>query len=201
MVAGSSACTVSFLFDEIGTDEVYFATAAHCVSSVGQSVSIRGINNYAEVAWIHPEWNDGDSEYDMALLQVDEGRRGEVEAGVRGHEGNPTGITAQTHTTLGDLIEFSGHGVGFGFSPITRENRVGVLWSDAGTIYRVEAPIVFGDSGGPVLHADSDTAFGIVSAIVAGCCVGPGVWIEGPTIRHVVEEAAEHGFPIELRTV
>lgn len=75
-----------------------------------------------------------------------------------------------------------------------------VLWSDTGTTYRVEAPIVFGDSGGPVLHEPTGKAIGIVSHIVAGCCAGPGVWVQGPNVHHLIAEATDDGFEIELLT-
>lgn len=203
MVIGNASCTVSFLFDGQGgkAGEVYFSTAAHCVGSVGQNVQINGINNFAVVEWIHPDWDGQDAEVDMALLRVHDDNLDEVQADVRGHDGSPTGVATLSDTGLGDLVQFSGHGTGFGVHPLTREERVGVLWSDAGNIYQVEAPIVFGDSGGPVLHEPTGKAIGIVSQIVVGCCTGPGAWVQGPNIHHVIDEATDNGFEIELRTV
>ncbi len=203
MVVGNAACTVAFVFDGQGSEsgEVFMATAAHCVEAgVGASVQINGMSDFAEVEWVHPDWDGEDLATDMALLRVDSNHHNQVQADVRGHSQSPTGVTSPNEGSLGDVVQLSGHGTGFGFHPLTREERVGVVWSDTGNTYRIEAPLIFGDSGGPILHESTGEALGIVSAIMAGCCVGPGVWMEGPNVHHIIDEAADDGYDIELRT-
>ncbi len=192
-------CTVNFVFDGVGAQagEVYFGTAAHCVSQVGQSVTVAGNSGFATVAYIHsgPELAD-----DFAFMRVDSAQVHRVQADVKGHDGSPTGVATPGDTSLGDVVQMSGYGTVFNIHQITRENRVGVLWSHSTDHYIIDAPIIFGDSGGPLLHEPTGKALGIVSAIVAGCCSGPGAWNEGPTVQGMQDSAAANGFTVQLRT-
>lgn len=198
MSNGSASCTINFAFDGVGPQagNVYFGTAAHCVSSVGQSITVAGSSGFATVAYIHPGSDLAD---DFAFLRVAPENEHRVRADVRGHSGTPTGVK-NAPSSIGDLLLYSGHGVGFNLHSLTRESRVGVVWSHGPDAYRAEAPIIFGDSGGPVVHASTGGAFGINSALVVGCCQGPGYWVEGPTVQGMIANAADNGFHVQLRT-
>lgn len=199
MSTGSSYCTLGFVFDGVGPQEgeVYFSTNAHCVSEIGQSVSAGESDGFAEVVYIHP--GDDNTLDDFAFLRVDTTHEHRVQAEVRGHTGMPVGHTTSPETEELDTVLFSGHGTVFNMHEFTRENRSGPLTFDNGTKFRALAPIIFGDSGGPALHEPTGKPLGLVATIRV-CCAQVYETM-GPTVTHMVDEAAANDFHIQLRTV
>ena len=204
---GSSSCTLGFVFDGTGklAGNVYASTAAHCVAFVGQGVDTPGHPGFAKVAYL------GDSatgetngipgkQSDVALLLVKPALAAKVKGTVLGHPGLPQGHTTAAATSAGDVVALSGWGLGWGATAQTREDRVGILLHDEPALYRMEAPVTFGDSGGPVLHPGG-RALGFVNHLTYGCCAagGTGVYYEGVTVERALAEFAQHGFPVQLR--
>lgn len=187
-------CTLSFIYDGAGNHagKVYAGTAAHCVDGVGDDVRLASGETFGDVAVL------GNQEVlaaDWALIEVRSSFLNRVVPSVVGHPGTPTGVTNSSQTAVGDLIAASGHGVGFGLTSFTREGRFGVLTYDDAEEHDVIVPLVFGDSGGPLLHASSGKAFGIVSSLCIGVCSETG-----PTVQGIIAKAAGKGFQVNLRT-
>jgi hypothetical protein len=203
---GGSFCTLNWIYD--GPDgDVYAGTAAHCVAGVGQEVSLatgslgQPIERIGEVAFVGDESQPG---RDYAFIEIDPEQLDKVSPAMKGHPSIPTGLS--TDYQNGDLMQFSGNGVGFHATGITREQRAGVLnWTD-GIEHQIVGAVSFGDSGGPVGNlTDGNTAFGIATTLGAGVnsdamtvvTAGEG----GENLDFVLDDAASHGFPVELRTV
>jgi hypothetical protein len=116
---------------------------------------------------------------------------------MRGNTSFPRGgFTTSGQTGTGSLVQLSGYGLGFSLLAPTREQRRGVLSGDDSELYIAVAPLIFGDSGGPVAHVTTGRALGLVSRLCIGVCTA-----EGPTIQGVVAKAASRGFGVSLRTV
>ena len=209
IVADGSYCTLNWIYDGSGTQagKVYAGTAAHCVEEVGQVVSLATSSLGSSIERIGTVAFMGDAEQpgrDYAFIEIDAGDLGKVDAALKGHPEIPTGVSRGY--AEGDLIQFSGHGVGFHVSQPTREERVGVLnWSD-GVEHGVLGAVTPGDSGGPVANrTDGNTAFGIVNTVGAGVnssaltvvTAGEG----GANLDFVLADAASRGFTVTLRTV
>lgn len=184
-------CTANFVFD--GGGKVYLGTAAHCVEKIGDDISTNNIV-WGDVAHIG---NADTSQDDYAFIEVRSAYVSSVKAAVKGHPSMPTGVTKASATSAGDTIQFSGYGLGFGLTPPTQEQRVGIVVNDNADIYEVLGPVIFGDSGGPLAHIPSKGAYGIVSRL----CLGSLCWVEGPTIEGSLAKAAAKGFTVTLRTV
>lgn len=191
-----AGCTANFVYDGAGGQggKVYIGTAAHCVSEVGDDVSAGDGTVFGDVAMIG---NPNTSKDDYAFIEVRQAYVSSVKAAVKGHPSYPKGVTSATQTSAGDLIQFSGFGVGFGLLPITQEQRVGFVMTDNADIYQVTGPVIFGDSGGPLVHVPTGGAYGLVSRL----CVGSLCSVEGPTVEGSLAKAAAKGFTVKLRTV
>ncbi|MGB0653735.1 MAG: trypsin-like peptidase domain-containing protein [Thermoplasmatota archaeon] len=188
-------CTLNFVYDGVGSraGEVYIGTAAHCVSSVGQQVSTRDFPNFGTVAYLGDEDRTA---WDFALIRVKPQYHADVSAAVKGHPNYPTGYTTPSDTFLGDAVQISGYGMGYGWTTPTQEERVADFMFDDQSEYGVSGPIHWGDSGGPLVHIPTGKALGIVSRLCLGVCTE-----EGPTVQGILAKSAANGFPIELRTV
>jgi hypothetical protein len=205
IVADGSFCTLNWIYD--GGGNTYAGTAAHCVSGVGQEVSLAtsslgsAIERIGEVAFVG---NADEPGRDYAFIRIDAEDLGKVDPSLKGHPNIPTGVSQ--NAAEGDLMQFSGHGVGFHLTAPTRESRVGVLnWTD-GTEHLILGAVTPGDSGGPVADiTDGNTAFGIVNTVGAAVNsdalavghVGEG----GNNLEFVLADAASRGFSVSLRTV
>ena len=209
IVADGSYCTLNWIYDGQGAQagKVYGGTAAHCVSSVGQQVSLADgalgaeIERIGQVAFLG---NADEPGRDYAFIEIDAEDLGQVSAALKGHPQIPTGVS--TNAAKGDLIQFSGYGVGFSLTQPTREARVGVLNFTDGVEHLVLGPVISGDSGGPVANVtDGNTAFGIVNTV--GAAVNSGALTVahagegGADLTFVLSDAASRGFPVTLRTV
>jgi hypothetical protein len=209
IVADGSYCTLNWIYDGTGAlaGRTYAGTAAHCVSGVGQEVSLADTTLGSAVERIGQVAFNGDADQpgrDYAFIEIDAEDLGQVSPALKGHPQIPTGVS--TNAQKGDLIQFSGYGVGFHVSQPTREARVGVLNFTDGIEHTVLGPVISGDSGGPVANiTDGNTAFGIVNTV--GVSVNTGglspvhAGEGGNDLTFVLQDAADRGFTVTLRTV
>ena len=209
IVADGSYCTLTWIYDGTGAlaGRTYAGTAAHCVAGVGQEVSLAdttlgsAVERIGQVAFLG---NADEVGRDYAFIEIDAADLGKVDPSLKGHPQIPTGVS--TDAAEGDLIQFSGYGVGFHLTQPSREARVGVLNFTDGVEHTVLGPVISGDSGGPVANiSDGNTAFGIVNTVgvsVNGAALSPAhVGEGGNDLTFVLRDAAERGFPVTLRTV
>ena len=211
IVADGSYCTLNWIYDGQGAQagKVYGGTAAHCVASVGQEVSLATgalgseIERIGQVAFL----GDADAPgRDYAFIEIDAADLGKVDPSLKGHPEIPTGVSTSATAQQGDTIQFSGHGVGFTLTQPTREQRIGILnWTD-GVEHLVLGPVISGDSGGPVANVtDGNKALGIVNTV--GVAVNSGALTVvhagegGNNLEFVLSDAAQRGFTVALRTV
>lgn len=198
----ASGCTLNFVYDGTGplAGRVFIGTAAHCVE-VGDAVRVGG-RAVGTVVYR----GDGDranaipgAQFDFALVEVLPAFHDAVVPDVAGHPGKPTGVKPPAQAKPGDLVLYSGHGLGFHLHDATRENRTAPLcFGNGGAHWRAVAGLVsWGDSGGPVLHQDG-RALGSVEQTRVGGGGCPAV-DEGPTTQAVLAELPTYGWPVALR--
>ncbi len=192
------SCTLNFVFDGVGanTGRVFIGTAAHCVTSVGQSVSATGYPNFGAIAWLG---NADRTAWDFALIEVHPQFHSFVNPAVKGHPSFPTGATVPTDTWFGDIVQISGYGLGYGWTTPTQENRQASFQFDDANVYSLTGPIHWGDSGGPLVHRDTGKALGTVSRLCSEEYLGCSE--EGPTVQGILTKLSGAGFPVALRTV
>jgi hypothetical protein len=187
----AGSCTLNFAYS--GGGGTLLGTAAHCVSTIGESVyDIDGVD-FGKVAFIG---DANTTNRDYAFIKVDPEDVGRVSAAVKGYPQYPKGSTVPTDTATGDSIQLSGYGLGYGTTKTTQEGRSAIMGYDDAQIYDVSGPIHWGDSGGPLVHKGTGKALGIVSRLCFGLCSE-----EGPTVQGILSDAAAHGYPVTLRTV
>ena len=188
-------CTLNFIYDGTGgqAGKVYGGTAAHCVKSIGEDVQLGTGETFGDVALIGDE---NSTVADYAFIEIRPEYHSRVSAAMKGHPSYPTGVTTAAETAVGDTVQLSGYGLGFGLTQPTQERRVAVITYDDAEEHEVIAPLIFGDSGGPLVHVKSGKAYGIVSRLCVGVCEE-----EGPTVEGLLAKAAARGFTVTLRTV
>jgi len=193
--SGNAGCTLNFVYDGVGDDRgrTFIGTAAHCVSKVGDDVLLSTRETFGDVAWIG---NEDATAPDVALVEIRREFLSRVSPAVKGYPAYPTGVTTRQDTVVGDLVQISGYGMGFNSTTLTRQSRVGVMNYDDDEIYDLVGPVIFGDSGGPIVHIESGKALGIVSRLCIGICTE-----EGPTVQGLLAQASAAGFNVALRTV
>ncbi|MGH3450567.1 MAG: hypothetical protein ACRDQW_07525, partial [Haloechinothrix sp.] len=122
---------------------------------------------------------------------------------LKGHPAIPTGVSTTETAQQGDIIQFSGNGVGFHLLPLTQESRQGVLHSNDGTQHYVVGAVSPGDSGGPVADVtDGNKALGLVNTVGAGVVNGlPYAGEGGVSLEGMFTDAASAGVTVTLRTV
>lgn len=198
---GGSFCTLNWIYDGPG-GHTYGGTAAHCVDSVGQRISLASgslgepIEEIGSVAYV-------DDDLDYAFIQVDDSDLAQVDPSMKGHPTIPTGVATTDTAATGDLMQFSGHGVGFHLLAPTQEQRAGILHSNDGTQHYIMGAVSPGDSGGPVADiTDGNKAFGIVNTVGAGVNNAvPYAGEGGVSLEGMLTDAAAGGFPVTVRTV
>lgn len=183
-------CTLNFVYD--GSGGPYLGTAAHCADAVGDDVRDENGAVFGDIAAMG---NADDTATDWALIRVRSEFATHVNPRVKGHPQYPTGVTSAAQTSVGDLVQLSGYGVGFNLLPLTREQRQAVLTFDDAETHQVLATLIFGDSGGPLVHIPTGRALGIVSRLCIGLCEE-----EGPTVEGILAKAAAQGFDVTVRT-
>ena len=211
IVADGSYCTLNWIYDGQGAQagKVYGGTAAHCVSGVGQEVSLAdgalgsAIERIGQVAFVG---NADEPGRDYAFIEIDAADVGKVDPALKGWPAIPTGVSTTATAKKGDVIQFSGHGVGFSTTQPTQEQRKGILNFSDGVEHLVLGPVISGDSGGPVADVtDGNKALGIVNTV--GVAVNSGALTVahagegGNNLEFVLEDAASRGFSVALRTV
>jgi hypothetical protein len=189
-------CTLNFIYDGTGAQagKVFGGTAAHCVSAIGQDVTLGSTGEvFGDVALIGDE---NSTVADYSFIEIRPAFLSRVSAAMKGNPSYPKGVATAAETAVGDTIQLSGYGLGFGLTGPTQERRVGVITYDDAEVHEVVAPLIFGDSGGPLVHVASGKAYGIVSRLCLGVCEE-----EGPTVAGLLAKAAARGFTVTLRTV
>lgn len=197
-------CTLNWIYDGTGAlaGKVYGGTAAHCVTKVGERSSLATgslgdpIQEFGTVAYI-------DDNLDYAFIEIDTAVLGQVNPALKGHPAIPTGVSTTDTAKQGDVIQFSGNGVGFHLLPLTQEQRKGVLHSNDGTEHYVLGAVSPGDSGGPVADVtDGNKAIGLVNTVGVGVVNGlPYAGEGGISLQGMFTDAAKSGFTLQLRTV
>ena len=201
----SGNCTLGWLFDDTkGT--TYFATAAHCVQ-LGDTVRLGD-----DVTPLNPQGEElgvvrvrGDQtvgETDVALIEVRAALRPQVAGELRGHPGIPSGVALGA--VQGDALQFSGWGMATDATQPTREQRQGVLLGlpAQGRAWEGIAATTGGDSGGPVAHAASRGALGLVkgnATCSTGSDGGSCRLMNGPTVAGIEAVGRAAGLKLRLR--
>lgn len=187
-------CTLNFVYDGIGVNagRVFIGTAAHCGDKVGDRAMDGGGDPFGSFAFLG---NADETTHDYAFIEVDQQHLSRVDPAVKGHPEYPTGFTTPDETAVGDLIQMSGYGLGFGETQPTQEQRQTILQSDDEELFTLSGPSVNGDSGGPFVHVDTGKALGLVSQYGFSRAATD----VGPTIQGVLAKAARAGFPVQLR--
>jgi hypothetical protein len=195
ILSSVGGCTLNFIYDGTGgqAGKVFGGTAAHCVSSIGESIQLGTGETFGRVALIG---NQDSTPDDYAFIEILPSVLSRVNPAMKGNPSYPTGVTTASETATGDTIQLSGYGVGFGLTGPTQERRVGLLTYDDASEHDVVAPLIFGDSGGPLVHVPTGKAWGIVSRLCVGLCEETG-----PTVQGILAKAAGRGFTLQLRTV
>lgn len=178
-------CTFNFVFR--GGSTLYIGTAGHCTGGAGSRVS----NVEGQMGTVVYKINSGLD--DFSLIRIDADRYDQVNPSVRRWTG-PTGYTVSAETTTGDVVMLYGYGIVYGSNAVTR-GRPGMLASDDSRSYRAEILVIFGDSGGPVMHA-SGKALGVVSHLPFGYPAP----LEGTTVERILVLLAGAGINVQLVT-
>lgn len=195
-------CTLNFAYNGTGSKagKVYIGTSAHCFTALGQWASVQGVPNFGTVVYMGDydgintiTFENGipGEQVDFALIEVNPAHHAKVKGEVKGHPGLPTALKARSTVRVGDLFYFSGYGLGFEATQPTREERFGVYRTGDSQNWLGVGPIISGDSGGPVLHADGK-AVG-VAAFIGAAGVG------GPWLDTALAQAGAAGHTVSLR--
>ena len=195
-------CTLAWVYDA-PDGRVFFASAAHCFDTVGQVVHLAeagaGDTVVAKerLGTVRAMGDESIMAEDVALIEVDAAVRATVAPEMRGHPAIPSGVA--TTAAGGDLLQLSGWGRGFNASEDTRQKRQGTLISTESGHWAGAVPIQGGDSGGPVAHAATGTAFGLVKGY--GCRSGNDGTAcgSGPTVAGVDTMAGRAGIRLRMR--
>jgi hypothetical protein len=197
---GSSFCTANWVYN--GADgSTYLGSARHCTTGLGQQVDLASgslgtsVERIGSVAYVS-------AALDFLLIRVDPAVVGQVSAAMAGHPTIPTGVSTTATAKLGDVVQYSGHGVGFDLTTQTQQMRVGILGFNDGSQHYSYGAVTPGDSGGPVADVtDGNKAIGIVDTVGVAVAGLPQVGEGGVSLQGLLADAAAHGFSISLRTV
>lgn len=194
-------CTFNFLYytpaSATKAAVAYIGTAGHCTDEVGQRVENPVVGEVGTVVY---DSDVAKSAVDFSLIRLDPGVVKQANPRMFGWAG-PTGITELDTLALGDQIDVYGYGLGVGMFEQTRA-RYGVLFDWDEHEYQADMPAVNGDSGAPLLHHATGTAFGIISRYG----LPPEVLVpstdRGPLMVWILEELAKAGFKdLRLATI
>ena len=185
-MSAPNACTLGFVFTD--GDRLYLSTAAHCTTATGNRVEAPGVGPFGSVVLRR-------SEDDIAFIRVDQDKEHLVEPVVQGR-GAPTGVAISGQTGLGDELVLTGQGIGVSTMAETR-SRPGVLITQDERRFTADAPAIFGDSGGPVIHVPTGRALGSIEGIAATV---PPTTVFGTTVERSLVVAQNAGLPLSLVT-
>lgn len=169
---------------------LFAGTAGHCVDGVGARVSTRD-GAFGTVAY-HRLTEDGDAFDDVAFIEIDRAKEHLVNPKMLGFNG-PTGYTTAGVARPGDRAHVYGNGLLLGETELTRP-RSGTLTYADDDYYGATLPVIFGDSGGPVLH-ENGQALGIVAHLVVS---GDLTTLNGNTVDRALELARMSGLDLEV---
>lgn len=203
----TGGCTANFIYDGLGpvAGRTFIGMASHCFAEnepPGTTVLDRDRVPFGRlVVKTRPLRSVRE---DWALIEISPHRLADVDASVRGNPKAPTGVADVDDVAIGDEVRVSGWGSFMYLYPELQQNRAGRVTNWDSDVYEIVAPVLFGDSGGGLIHVSSGKALGLVSAwctptnystdhLPLACTV------YGPTIRFVEEAAAERGYPIRMR--
>jgi hypothetical protein len=207
--ADGSYCTLAWIF--YGPGGQYGSTAAHCVAGTGQVVNLAEgalLGTLGRIGTVAFRGDENVPGRDYAFIKLDDAVLPRVSGALKGWPAIPTGISTSATAQGGDVIQFSGHGVGFSYTQPTQEQRKGVLnvVDDGNGEHTVIGPVISGDSGGPVADVtDGNKALGIVNTVGVGVNTDGFVPVHagegGVNLEHALADAAAHGFSgLTLRT-
>jgi hypothetical protein len=169
------SCTTNFVFTN-AAGRLFIGTAGHC-ANVGDRIESSEGTEFGTVVTSENKYPVSD----FALILIDVEDEHLVSPAMR-YWGGPTGITTFSDVKQGDLILSYGYGIGFGSNEYTRR-RAGFLWSYGIQNYSAFIAGTPGDSGGPIVHAGTGKALGVIDVLKAGAPQG------GTTIENVLGRA------------
>jgi hypothetical protein len=200
---GGSFCTANWVYDG-ANGAVYIGAARHCTNqTVGQVVYLATGSLGTDVERIGTVAYWG-ANLDYSLVQLDPGVLGQVQVTMAGHPTIPTGVATPADVAQGDLVQFSGHGVGVDATTATQQQRVGVfMYFDGQGNYVTVGAVTPGDSGGPVGDiTDGNRALGIVDTVGINLAFPGGAGTEeGVAVASLIADASAHFAPISLAHV
>ncbi len=189
-------CTFNFLFTGMAPDgsgpHGFIGTAAHC-TELDQRVEQPAVGEIGTVVYDSDETEGADPALDFSLILLDEGAIPEANPTMLGWDG-PTGSVTASDLAVGDMVYQHGYGMVLGENPYSR-SRAGFLTDYTDTMYNIDMPAVWGDSGSPILH-ESGKALGIVSHFGLGAM--PPSTDEGPLMPWIFQELEAAGWAVEL---
>lgn len=211
IVSGNSACTMNFIYREVVPEQtstngrrgtttrrpsttapaeprLFAGTAGHCVSGVGARVANDDVT-FGTVAFYRLDDSAGD---DFAFIEIDRDKEHLVSPTMLGFDG-PNGVISGEEARRGDAAHVYGNGLILGQSELTRP-RSGTLTRSDSQHYGATLPVIFGDSGGPVLHEDG-SALGIIAHLVVSTDF---TTLDGNTVEHALRTAAASGLNLEV---
>jgi hypothetical protein len=170
-IVSPAGCTANYIFTD-GSSQ-YVGTARHCVNRIGEPVVMQV--DTATVATVgtvsHMTSGEGEPGNDWALVRIDPAAaaRWGVDPAVP-VIGGPQGIYAGCGPT--QALKYYGHGYGVAVGQGKPEFGVGTNWYDDGYGWTgFGAP---GDSGSPVLTADTSQAVGNFTHLIVDLGAYPG---------------------------
>lgn len=192
------ACTLGWLYD--GRDgTAYFSTASHCFD--GAQDDKASLAGGERLGVVRARGDSAEAATDIALIAVDAALRPRTLGTMRGHPAIPSAAVGPAPLDIGSALQFSGHGDGVHLTAETRERRQGRITAGSTAMFwRGIAPIVFGDSGGPVAETGTGRALGLVKgAQFSFRPDDPGGGNVGPTVEATLALARRHGLALTLR--
>jgi hypothetical protein len=199
---GNGFCTLNWIYNGTGAQagNTFGGAAAHCFTK-GTRVSIATgslgtpIAAFGTVAYVS-------SALDFELIKIDSPCECAVSAAMAGHPTIPTGVSTTSTAAVGDIVQYSGHGVLTDFAAATQQDRVGILGYNDGSQHYSYGLVSPGDSGGPVADVtDGNKALGIVDTVGVALTPLPQAGEGGVSLQGLLADAAAHGFPVSVRTV
>lgn len=165
---------------------LFAGTAGHCVTKVGDRVSTRD-GAFGTVAFFQLDDDD-----DFAFIEIDRDKEHLVNPTMLGFDG-PNGVISGPEAKRGDAAHVYGNGLVFGETELTRP-RSGTLTRVDSDYFGATLPVIFGDSGGPVLH-ENGAALGIVAHLTVSTDF---TTLDGNTVSRALEVAAANGLNLEV---
>lgn len=169
-----------------GTVDVFVPPCAACRGLDGQPFG-RVVFQSDSVDVGHPDDLAERDLLDFALIEVRRSWHHLVEPRVR-HWGGPVGVVLAPEASTGDAAVAYGNGAPAG------PRAPGQVVAASQTAFSTTVAEVGGDSGMPYLHASSGKALGVNG----NCPCGAAGYY--PTVQHVLDRLAAHGFDLTLVT-